>query len=198
MRLRSPSGLTMVASCPLLLQGSDGWPQAQDHVALANRAADGPSITWLELLLNQGCHMGPVSSGSLPGDNCWPVSRARMPHAERVASWGEGEAERQCFPTAPVWPLSKPKQPYLRGKVGSGICPCNCRQKIVSGNLGGLPYALFWRNFQSARVEALLAQTRCGKIMGPKQWRAGNSSRALGDRSKDAPDCFCLSPHASP
>lgn len=55
---------------------------AQKHVALTNRAVDGPSMAWLELLLNQSCHMGPTGSGSLPGNDCWPASRARMQHAE--------------------------------------------------------------------------------------------------------------------
>lgn len=35
----------------------------------------GPSVIWLELLFNQGCHMGPVGSGSLPGNKGWPASR---------------------------------------------------------------------------------------------------------------------------
>lgn len=36
-------GLAMVAFCPLPLSGSNGWPEAQEHVSLTNRALGGPS-----------------------------------------------------------------------------------------------------------------------------------------------------------
>lgn len=117
----------MVAFCPLPLAGSDGWPQAQEHIALTNRALGGPSTAWLEPLFNRSCHMDPAGSRLLPGNNCWPASRARMQHRARPEPEqfpGEGEAECQHFRLAPLWQLNRPRHPNPKGQAGPRICPC--------------------------------------------------------------------------